>query len=203
MAAFSAYRIAGNLDGGPTMIRKAVFTTTLAALAASMLVTDANANHRYWRHHRLDFDRYYAGPIYIPVPRVYKYISEFGDPFEESDAAYGDSFDNAYYEPSVEPSPAKPSTLKRKKPALAAAKSGAAVKPAGKQASLETTKPMAAPPLTCDKATGVVAGFGFGDVKPSDCNGQVYAFNATRDGKSYAIKLNATSGQLTEVRKVQ
>jgi hypothetical protein len=40
-------------------------------------------------------------------------------------------------------------------------------------------------------------------VKPTVCSGRVYAFDAARDGKAYAIKLNATNGELTEVRKVR
>ena len=57
--------------------------------------------------------------------------------------------------------------------------------------------------LTCAKAEAIVSDFGLTAVKAADCGGQVFAFNAMRDGKPYAIKLNAKSGELTEVRKVQ
>jgi len=33
------------------------------------------------------------------------------------------------------------------------------------------------------------------------CSGKVYAFNATRDGKPFSVKLNSSSGELTEVKK--
>ena len=56
--------------------------------------------------------------------------------------------------------------------------------------------------VSCDKAASIITGYGFSDVKPADCQGQVYAFNAARDGKAYAIKLNSISGELTEVKKV-
>lgn len=61
----------------------------------------------------------------------------------------------------------------------------------------------AAGALSCDKATGIVTGFGFTDVKPAVCTGQFYTFNAARDGRPFTIKLNARSGELTEVKKVQ
>ena len=47
--------------------------------------------------------------------------------------------------------------------------------------------------LSCDKATSVVSGYGFSSVTPSSCTGKVYAFNATRDGKSFAIKLDSAT----------
>ena len=57
--------------------------------------------------------------------------------------------------------------------------------------------------MTCDKAEKIVSGYGFTAVKPTSCIGQVFAFNANRSGKSYVIKLSSTSGELTEVKKVQ
>jgi hypothetical protein len=57
--------------------------------------------------------------------------------------------------------------------------------------------------MSCDKAEKIVSGYGFTSVKPTTCTGQVFAFNATRSGKAYVIKLSSASGELTEVRKVQ
>lgn len=56
--------------------------------------------------------------------------------------------------------------------------------------------------LSCDKAETIVDGYGFSAVKPSDCDGQVFAFNASRDGKPYLVTLNAVSGELIQVRKL-
>ena len=42
----------------------------------------------------------------------------------------------------------------------------------------------------------------FRRVKAESCNGKVYAFNATRDGKPFAIKVDAANGELTEVKKL-
>jgi hypothetical protein len=61
----------------------------------------------------------------------------------------------------------------------------------------------AATAISCDKAEKIVSGYGFTSVKPTTCTGQVFAFNATRSGKAYVIKLSSASGELTEVRKVQ
>jgi hypothetical protein len=61
----------------------------------------------------------------------------------------------------------------------------------------------AASGMSCEKAEKIVSGYGFTSVKPTACSGQVFAFNATRSGKSYVIKLSSASGELTEVKKVQ
>ena len=56
--------------------------------------------------------------------------------------------------------------------------------------------------LSCDKAETIVGSYGFISVNPSDCDGQVLAFNASRDGKTYLITLDATSGELIKVSKL-
>ena len=61
----------------------------------------------------------------------------------------------------------------------------------------------AATAISCDKAEKIVSGYGFANVTPATCTGQVFAFNATRSGNTYVIKLNSASGELTEVNKVQ
>jgi hypothetical protein len=76
-------------------------------------------------------------------------------------------------------------------------------KSAVRTASIGETKPKSAAALSCDKATAIVSGYGFATVKAEDCEGKVYAFKASRDGKAYAIKLNAGSGELTEVKKLR
>ena len=74
-----------------------------------------------------------------------------------------------------------------------------------KKAAVATNKNTgpAAAGMSCDKAEKIVSGYGFTSVKPATCTGQVFAFNATRSGKAYVIKLSAASGELTEVKKVQ
>jgi hypothetical protein len=92
----------------------------------------------------------------------------------------------------------------KKKPAKAAP----APKPsrAGEKKAVSSTAKKAAraaPALTCDKAGEIVSGYGFTNVTPATCTGQVFAFNATRSGKTYVIKLSSASGELKEVKKVQ
>ena len=55
--------------------------------------------------------------------------------------------------------------------------------------------------ISCEDAAGIVERFGFSDVKSTSCSGEVYGFEADRDGTAYSIKLSAADGELTEVRK--
>lgn len=71
------------------------------------------------------------------------------------------------------------------------------------QPSLEKVK--AKPPalVSCEKASSIIGSYGFTAVTPSDCAGNVYSFDASRGGKSFAIKLDAVKGDLIEVQKLQ
>lgn len=182
------------------MIRRILLAAISTTLVAGLLATEADANHRFKNRHWRGFDRYYAGPVYVPVPRFYRYFVDPDDAFVDApDGEYGDNFDSAYYEPSIDNPPAKPASRKKK----SAASPSTSTKTVVQQTAGIAAKPAAAAALSCDKAAGIISGFGFSGVKASDCDGQVYAFSATRDGKPYAIKLNATSGELTEVHKLQ
>ncbi len=55
--------------------------------------------------------------------------------------------------------------------------------------------------LSCDAAADIVETFGFSDVQSTSCSGDVYGFDASRDGSSYAIRVSAANGELTEVRR--
>jgi hypothetical protein len=57
------------------------------------------------------------------------------------------------------------------------------------------------PLFSCTKAGNLVGTYGFSDIKPSDCEGDVLSFNARRDGKPFLITLNAVSGELIRVRR--
>ena len=56
-------------------------------------------------------------------------------------------------------------------------------------------------PVTCDEGAGIVSSFGFSDVEPRSCAGATYDFAASRDGRSYRIRMNASDGELVEVRR--
>jgi hypothetical protein len=129
------------------------------------------------------------------------------DQLNEKKKKKKNQIDESYYEPK----PAAPAKPKPLKPAAKAATAPAAkpAAPAGtnaalpqKTASTTPAKPPAGGPLSCEKATEVVSGFGFSSVEASTCTGKLYAFNAKRGGKSFAIKLDPASGQLTEVKKL-
>ena len=55
--------------------------------------------------------------------------------------------------------------------------------------------------LSCEAAADIVENFGFSDVQSTSCSGDVYGFDASRDGSSYAIRVSAADGELTEVRR--
>lgn len=55
--------------------------------------------------------------------------------------------------------------------------------------------------VSCDAAADIVKTFGFSDVQSTSCSGETYAFDASRDGSSYSIRVSAADGELTEVRR--
>jgi len=189
-----------------------------AAVIAGTLAPDAYANHR--KRRVIVYDPYYAGPVVVRPPGLMRLM--FGGyrmTPEEYDAMYGpDQFDESYYDPQLDEAAPPPKPRKTRKP-VTAGKTTAPVttkkplttasvsKPATAGTDAETAKkPVAAASVksvSCTKAGEIVSGYGFSAVQPADCDGQVYAFNATRDGKSFSIKLNAASGELTEVKKLQ
>lgn len=200
------------------------FTLSLATLLIFGLAAEtAQADHRK-RHRRVYVEEdYYPGPAFIrEVPGLRIFFGDYALSEEEFDQLYGtgsrrDRYDRGYDERYYEPEPlpprrrsASPEQQNRKKTVTKPAKPSSAQETAsavtGKQTdqkkALRKSAPAAASALSCEKATSVVTGYGFSSVTPSSCNGKVYAFNATRDGKSFAIKLDAASGELTEVKKL-
>jgi hypothetical protein len=59
------------------------------------------------------------------------------------------------------------------------------------------------PRVTCEKAQIIVAAYGFEDVKAQDCAGKVLGFTASRDGKPFAIQIEAASGEFAKVRRLR
>jgi hypothetical protein len=206
----------------PRIISAAAF-----ALAATtvLLPTAAEADSR-WRF--LNPGYYF----YDPPPRdfyAYEYDDEDEDYYYDDDErplAYYDP-DEDYYEPRYRGE--EPVYIAPKKKAKKTVKAVPVPKPVAKKsmaatqkkavtstetksvasvekkavAPLEKKTAAAASGMSCDKAGQIVAGYGFTSVKPATCTGQVFAFNATRSGKAYVIKLSSASGELTEVKKVQ
>ncbi len=145
-----------------------------------------------------------------PHPDSYFYDDGF---VAEEDVEYSrsplyDQYDETYYEPEVlvrplekpkkQSTPAKPSVASKKAtPKLALAKPDL---PVGTKQSLK--KQDSASGVTCAKATQIVTGYGFSDVKVKSCTGNIYAFTGTRSGKNYEISVSSARGDLTEVKRI-
>ncbi|MEP7174117.1 MAG: hypothetical protein ABI705_11565 [Aestuariivirga sp.] len=203
------------------MLPRIISAAAFAILASTLLVPTAAEAGSRWR---------FLNPGYYffdPPPRDF-YADDYDDEEyyddDEQPLAYYDPDDN-YYEPRYqgeEPvyiAPKKKKTVKAapvpkpvvkksmastEKKAVTSAETTSvasvekkAVVPAEKKAAAAATG------MSCDKAEKIVSGYGFTSVKPAACTGQVFAFNATRSGKAYVIKLSSASGELTEVKKVQ
>ncbi|HUQ36309.1 MAG TPA: hypothetical protein VM144_08030 [Aestuariivirga sp.] len=204
------------------MLSRILSAAAFALIASTLLMpTAADAGSR-WRF--LNPGYYF----YDPPPRDF-YADDYDDEeYYENDErplAYYDP-DDDFYEPRYQGE--EPVYIAPKKKQKKTAKAVPAAKPAVKKSVASTEKKTvtssvasvekkavtpvepvekktasAASGMSCDKAGKIVSGYGFASVKPTTCTGQVFAFNATRSGKAYVIKLSSASGELTEVKKVQ
>ena len=201
------------------MLSRIISAAAFALVASTMLVpTSAEAGSR-WRF--LNPGYYF----YDPPPRDF-YADEYDDDEyyedDERPLTYYEP-DDRYYEPRYEGE--EPVYIAPKKKTKKTVMTAPAPKPVVKKSVASTEKKAvtasvasvekktvtsaekktasAASGMSCDKAGEIVSGYGFTSVKPTACTGQVYAFNATRSGKAYVIKLSSASGELTEVKKVQ
>ena len=161
------------------LIAAALLSVTMAF--AGSADADSRWKFRYYSYDP-DYDFYY-GPEYVPQPRYYRYTRRDRRDYLYDDDEDDYAYDQDYYEPEYIP-PRK----KRK----------AYAKPQIEQPKTAKKK---ATTISCAKAGQIVSGYGFKSVEQVSCKGQVYAFNATRDGKPFSIKLSSASGELTEVKK--
>jgi hypothetical protein len=179
------------------MFVRGTIVSVAALLATAVLAGSADAEHRQ-RRIFLE-ERYYpAPPIIRDIPGLRIFFGDYALSEEEFDALYGTP--RRVYREDGEDEPPKRKTRKREQQ-KEQQKPKSAAKPAEQQKKTASKAP-AAKGLSCEKATSVVTGYGFSSVTPSSCSGKVYAFNAVRDGKSFAIKLNPANGELTEVKKL-
>lgn len=179
------------------------FALSFAALLAfGALSTTAEAGQRNPPPPPDYVEEYSGPPIIRHIPGLRILFGDYALSEEEFDALYGQKkkrvIDESYYEPQPAAPKAKRQTP-QKKPATAA-KPATADKAAPAQQPAKSTQASAA--MSCEKATTVVSGYGFSSVEAASCSGKLYAFNAKRDGKSFAIKVDPASGQLTEVKKL-
>lgn len=202
------------------MLPRILSAAAFALIASTFLVPTAAEAGSRWRFLHPD---YY---FYNPPPRdfyAYDYDDEEYYEDQRRPLAYYDP-DDEYYEPRYyegeEPVYIAPKKQKKTVKAVPATKPvvkksvastekkqavTSSVASVEKQAVMPAEKKTAsaASGMSCDKAGQIVSGYGFTSVKPAVCTGQVFAFNATRSGKAYVIKLSSASGELTEVKKVQ
>ena len=168
------------------LIRLGLIAAALVALTmafASGADADSRWKFRYYNYDP-DYDFYY-GPEYVPQPRYYRYFrrDQPGYDYNNDDQDY--AYDPDYYEPEYVP------PRKKRKAYVEPPIDSKPKAPAAKKATA----------ISCAKAGEIVSGYGFKSVQQVSCSGQIYAFNATRDGKPFTIKLSAASGELTEVKK--
>jgi hypothetical protein len=200
------------------MLTRIISLAALAAITGTLFIPGAAEAGSRWRFLH---PGYY---FYDPPPRDF-YADEYGDEEyyedDEQPLAYYDP-DDKYYEPRYraeddEPVYVAPKKKKKtvkavpvpltkpvvKKSVAATEKKTVVITEKKALASVETKAVPATTGMSCDNAEKIVSGYGFTSVKPTTCTGQVFAFNATRSGKAYVIKLSSASGELTEVKKVQ
>jgi hypothetical protein len=163
------------------LIAAALVSVTIAFAASA----DAGSRWKF-RYYAYDPDYdFYYGPEYVPQPRYYGYTRRDRDYLnDDDDDDY--AYDPDYYEPEYIPP---------RKKRRAYAKPQIETRPKAQTAKKKATI------ISCAKAGEIVSGYGFKSVEQVSCKGQVYAFNATRDGKPFSVKLSAASGELTEVKK--
>ena len=200
------------------MLPRIISFVALAAIAGTLLVPNAAEAGSRWipRFFQPDYYTYYPRPrdIYSRDFEDDEYYGDNGRPLSYYDP------DDDYYEPQYrdeddEPVYVPPKKKKKavksvfvpkpviKKPVVTAQKKPVETVEKKAVASVEKKTVPATAGMSCDKAEKIVSGYGFTSVKPTACTGQVFAFNATRSGKAYVIKLSSASGELTEVKKVQ
>lgn len=112
-----------------------------------------------------------------PVPKTKP------DPADEPEVAVQSAPDTPMPEPLPEPAPVQ------------------SPEPAQEQVAAQVPASESSAAMSCEAAADIVRSFGFSDVESTSCSGEVYGFDAVRDGSAYSIRLSAANGELTEVRK--
>jgi hypothetical protein len=181
-----------------------MFVRGITLSLATLLATGVMVEHASADHER---GGYYGPPIIREIPGLRILFGDYALSAEEFDELYGTP--RRAYRYDEEPEPRKTRKARererdqQKQLQKQKQKSKTTAKPTKPAEPKKTAaKTAAASNLSCEKATSVVTGYGFSSVTPSSCSGKVYAFNATRDGKSFAIKLDSANGELTEVKKL-
>ncbi len=200
------------------MLPRIVSFVALAAIAGTLLVPNAAEAGSRWIPRFFQPDYYFYDPrprdLYSHDFEDYEYDDDDERPlsyYDPDDDYYDPQYRDENDEPVYVPPKKKKKAVKSvsvpkpivKKPVETAEKKPVETVERKAVASVEKKTVPATAGMSCDKAEKIVSGYGFTSVKPTTCTGQVFAFNATRSGKAYVIKLSSASGELTEVKKVQ
>jgi len=209
-------RLITSIEEGVIAMRvRLAIAALLATAALPFEASGAQAGHFYYDPYAPTYRSYYAGPQYLPPPQFYFWQQQrrWNRAWQRRRPLFGYSYRAKPYlfeeEPQYEPDqPSPPARQKKKTLALPASKpSDKGVASQDKSASQPTKKvastAKSSDRITCDKAGEIVSGYGFSEVKPTSCEGDTFSFAAAREGKPYAIKMSAASGELTEVKKVK
>ena len=190
-----------------TSIFRAFGLSGLALVALGATVHGASAGGNHGEPPPV-YETYTGPPIQRHKPGIRLLFGDYALTQDQYNQLYDKKkkkIDETYYEPQpvvpAKPKPVKPATKTATAPTDAAKINGNPALPQKTQTA-SAAKPLADGPLTCEKATEGVSGYGFSSVEASSCTGRLYDFNAKRGGKSFAIKLDSTSGELTEVKKL-
>lgn len=181
-----------------------------AALLLGLVSAEGSAQNSHWfygNYGHYDGMTWGAFPP-PPPPPPYPPARQYEDPYAEPAPADRPPRQRQAYqppgldeaieaEPGKKPPAAQPMSPRKPKSATAAL--------GGESDEVTTGSTDEAPPgqgtVSCDKARGIVAEYGFKDIKADSCSGKTYGFSATRDGKNFLIKIVAANGELAEVRR--
>lgn len=133
-------------------------------------------------------------------------------------AAWGERRARAWREPEARPRrrAAKPERQVTAEPEVKKTVRHTAVKPKEKPQRIAKAEPesprrekklalanpvKSAPRIDCGEAASILGGYGFSDVRPTQCEGDQYLYEAKRDGDRFSVSLNAKDGELAKVAK--
>jgi hypothetical protein len=199
------------------MISKTLTVAGGAALFLGLVAAEGSAQDRHWfygNYGHYDGMTWGFFPPPPPPPEYPPAAREDDDPYAEQGPAYRPHRQRPRYayqpppgpdeaidpeiegEPGLSPRSSEPVTPRKPKATTAPPDADSEEAAAGKAAD----EPRQGA-VSCDKARGIVAEFGFRDIKADSCSGKTYGFSATRDGKAFSIKVVAANGELAEVKR--
>lgn len=207
------------------MNSKFLSTLAVSAVASVVFLTSAAEARRlhWWELGQTEF---------APADDIYDDASTYADEQQDQDARdmfNQEQYDlymrqmghpkrkrvvSSYYDPQVElPVYKNLPTLKYKKKPF---QKTVAVKPVLKKpAAIDSVKPfhtasisnrfdekISSKKIDCSKGASIVSGYGFSAVTTKTCAGETLIYSATRSGKNFEIRVSATNGELTNVKRL-